>query len=142
VPYKGGAPALTDLMGGQVDSFFSNTASAVNYIKPGKLRALAVTSARRNEALPNVPTMVESGFPNFVALEWNGFFVPKGTPKEVTARLAKEIQLALKDPNTRKRLQGQGLDPVGSTPEEFSKFLQEEMTRWAALVKSNKITVE
>jgi tripartite-type tricarboxylate transporter receptor subunit TctC len=142
VPYKGGAPALMDVMGGQVSSYFSNAASGMNYVKSGKLRALAVTSSRRMEALPDVPTLAESGFKNFEVLEWNGFFVPKGTPKEVVARLNKAIKLAINDPGTRKRLQGLGLDPVGSSPEEFSKFLQSEMTRWAALVKSNKITVD
>ncbi|MFS0758101.1 tripartite tricarboxylate transporter substrate binding protein [Noviherbaspirillum sp. 1P10PC] len=142
VPYKGGAPALTDLMGGQVDSYFSNAASGMSYVKSGKLRALAVTSAKRMAAMPDVPTLAESGFKDFEVLEWNGFFVPKGTPNDVVARLAKEVQAAVKDPATRQKLQGLGLDPVGSTPEEFGKFVQSEMTRWAGLVKSNHITVD
>lgn len=142
VPYKGGAPALTDLMGGQVDSYFSNAASGMSYVKSGKLRALAVTSSKRMAAMPDVPTLAESGFKDFEVLEWNGFFVPKGTPKEVVARLAKEVQAAVKDPATRQKLQGLGLDPVGSTPEEFGRFVQSEMTRWAGLVKSNRITVD
>jgi tripartite-type tricarboxylate transporter receptor subunit TctC len=142
VPYKGGAPALTDLMGGQVNSYFSNAASGMNYVKTGKLRALAVTSSKRMAAMPDVPTLAESGFKNFEVLEWNGFFVPKGTPRELVARLAKEIQSATQDPATRQKLQGLGVDPVGSSPEEFSKFVQAEMSRWAALVKSNHITVD
>lgn len=142
VPYKGGAPALTDVMGGQVSSYFANAASGLNYVKTGKLRALAVTSSKRMPALPEVPTLAESGFKNFEVLEWNGFFVPKGTPKEVVARLSQEIQAAIKDPETRKRLEALGLDPVGSTPEAFGKFLHSEMERWAALVKSNRIAVE
>lgn len=142
VPYKGGAPALMDLMGGQVHSYFSNAASGMNYVKSGKLRALAVTSAKRMEAMPDVPTLAESGFKNFEVLEWNGFFVPKGTPKEVVARLNKEVQKAVNDPATRKRLEELGLDPVGNSPEEFSKFIQSEMSRWESLVKSNKITVD
>jgi len=142
VPYKGGAPALMDVMGGQVDSYFSNAASGMNYVKSGRLRALAVTSSRRMAALPDVPTLAESGFKNFEVLEWNGFFVPKGTPPDVVARLNKEIVAALKDPATRSKLQGLGLDPVGSSAEEFSKFLGNEMSRWAALVKSNNITTE
>jgi tripartite-type tricarboxylate transporter receptor subunit TctC len=142
VPYKGGAPALTDLMGGQVDSYFSNAASGMSYVKSGKLRALAVTSAKRMAAMPDVPTLAESGFRDFEVLEWNGFFVPRGTPNEVVARLAKEVQAAVKDPATRQKLQGLGLDPVGSTPEEFGRFVQAEMTRWAGLVKSNRITVD
>jgi tripartite-type tricarboxylate transporter receptor subunit TctC len=114
----------------------------MNYVKSGKLRALAVTSSKRMASLPNVPTLAESGFKKFEVLEWNGFFVPKGTPKEVVARLSREIQKAIKDPATRQRLQTLGLDPVGSSPEEFSKFLQSEMARWASLVKSNRITVD
>ena len=142
VPYKGGAPALTDLMGGQVDSYFANAASGLSYVKSGKLRALAVTSAKRMAAMPEVPTLAESGFKDFEVLEWNGFFVPKGTPNEVVARLAKEVQAAVKDPATRQKLEGLGLDPVGSTPQEFGKFVQAEMARWAGLVKSNRITVD
>jgi tripartite-type tricarboxylate transporter receptor subunit TctC len=142
VPYKGGAPALMDVMGGQVASYFANAASSMNYIKSHKLRALAVTSSKRMASLPEVPTLAESGFKNFEVLEWNGFFVPKGTPKEVVARLNKAIQAAIKDPGTRKHLQGLGLDPVGSSPEEFSKFVQAEMARWSTLVKSNKISVD
>lgn len=142
VPYKGGAPALTDLMGGQVNSYFANAASAMSYVKSGKLRALAVTSAKRMPAMPDVPTLAESGFKNFEVLEWNGFFVPKGTSKEVVDRLFKEIQSATTDPATRQKLQGLGVDPVGSSPEAFSKFVQAEMSRWAALVKSNNITVD
>ncbi|KRB82152.1 Bug family tripartite tricarboxylate transporter substrate binding protein [Noviherbaspirillum sp. Root189] len=142
VPYKGGAPALTDVMGGQVDSYFANAASGLTYVKSGKLRALAVTSTKRMANLPDVPTLAESGFKNFEVLEWNGFFVPKGTPNDVVARLNKEIQTALKDAGTRQKLEGLGLDPIGSSPDEFAKFLQTEMSRWAALVKTNKISVD
>lgn len=142
VPYKGGAPALTDVMGGQVNSYFANAASGLTYVKSGKLRALAVTSSKRMANLPDVPTLAESGFKDFEVLEWNGFFVPKGTPKDAVTRLAKEIQGALKDPGTRQKLEGLGLDPIGSSPDEFSKFLQTEMSRWAALVKTNKISVD
>lgn len=142
VPYKGGAPALTDVMGGQVDSYFANAASGMSYVKSGKLRALAVTSAKRMASMPDVPTLAESGFKNFEVLEWNGFFVPKGTPKEVVTRLSREIQAATADPATRQKLVGLGVDPIGSSPEEFSKFVQTEMSRWGALVKTNNITVE
>lgn len=142
VPYKGGAPALTDVIGGQVDSYFANAASGLTYVKSGKLRVLAVTSAKRMANLPDVPTLAESGFKNFEVLEWNGFFVPKGTSKDVVTRLNKEIQATLKDPGTRQKLEGLGLDPIGSSPDEFSKFLQTEMSRWAALVKTNKISVD
>jgi tripartite-type tricarboxylate transporter receptor subunit TctC len=142
VPYKGGAPALTDVMGGQVNSYFANAASGMSYVKSGKLRALAVTSAKRMAAMPDVPTLAESGFKNFEVLEWNGVFVPRGTPADVVARLAQEIDAAVKDPATRQKLQGLGLDPVGGSPEQFGKFVQSEMTRWSALVRSNGITVD
>jgi len=142
VPYKGGAPALTDLMGGQVNSYFANAASSIGYVKSGKLRALAVTSAKRMATLPDVPTLAESGFKNFEVLEWNGVFVPKGTSKEIVDRLSKEIRAATMDPDTRQKLQGLGVDPIGSSPEAFSSFVQSEMSRWSALVKSNKITVD
>jgi tripartite-type tricarboxylate transporter receptor subunit TctC len=142
VPYKGGAPALTDLMGGQVNSYFANAASSIGYVKSGKLRALAVTSAKRMATLPDVPTLAESGFKNFEVLEWNGVFVPKGTSKEIVDRLSREIRAATMDPDTRQKLQGLGVDPIGSSPEAFSSFVQSEMSRWSALVKSNKITVD
>jgi tripartite-type tricarboxylate transporter receptor subunit TctC len=142
IPYKGGAPALIDVMGGQVNAYFANAASGMNYVKSGKLRALAVTSSRRMAALPDVPTLAESGFANFEVLEWNGFFVPKGTPKDIVARLTKEVQAAVRDPATRAKLQGMGLDPVGSSSEEFSKFVNGEMSRWASLIKTNNITAE
>ena len=142
VPYKGGAPALTDLMGGQVNAYFANAGSGMGYVKSGKLRALAVTSAKRMAAMPDVPTLAESGFKSFEVLEWNGVFVPKGTPKDIVARLAKEVQAAAKDPATRQKLETLGVDPVGSTPEVFAGFVQAEMTRWSALVKSNRITVD
>ncbi|MEN3296472.1 MAG: hypothetical protein V7642_5725, partial [Burkholderiales bacterium] len=125
-----------------VASYFANAASSMNYVKSGKLRALAVTSSKRMATLPDVPTLAESGFKNFEVLEWNAFFVPKGTPKEVVARLNKEIKAAVNDPATRKKLQGLGLDPVGSSQEEFSKFLRAEMARWETLVKSNRISVD
>ena len=127
---------------GQVNSYFANAASGMSYVKSGKLRALAVTFAKRMTAMPDVPTLAESGFKNFEVLEWNGFFVPKGTSKEVVARLSKEIQSAIMDPATREKLQTLGVDPVRSSPEEFAKFVQAEMSRWAALVKSNNITVD
>jgi tripartite-type tricarboxylate transporter receptor subunit TctC len=142
VPYKGGAPALTDVMGGQVNAYFANAASGMSYVKSGKLRALAVTSAKRMASMPDVPTLAESGFKNFEVLEWNGFFVPKGTSSEIVVKLSREIQAATNDPATRQKLVGLGVDPIGSSPDVFSKFVQTEMSRWAALVKSNKITVD
>jgi tripartite-type tricarboxylate transporter receptor subunit TctC len=142
VPYKGGAPALTDVMGGQVNAYFANAASGLPYVKGGKLRALAVTSAKRMPALPDVPTLVESGLAGFDVLEWNGVFVPKGTPAPVVAKLAAAVHAALDDPKVKARLIDLGVTPVGSSPEVFAKFVQSELARWSKLVKQNGITVE
>ena len=101
-------------MGGQVDAYFANAASGIPYVKSGKLRALAVTSARRMPALPDVPTLIESGLPGFEVLEWNGVFVPRGTPAPVVARLAAAVAAA--DPKVKARLTELGVVPVGGTP--------------------------
>ena len=142
VPYKGGAPALADVIGGQVDAYFANAGSALGYVQSGKLKALAVTSSRRMAALPEVPTVAESGFPNFEVLEWNGVFVPKGTAQSTIDRLSSEIQAAVRDPETRARLVKSGADPVGGTPTEFATFIGGQTSRWAQLIKANKITAE
>lgn len=142
VPYKGGAPALTDVMGGQVASYFGNSASTLQYVTGGKLRALAVTSKTRLKALPDTPTLAESGMPNYEVLEWNGVFVPKGTPPDRVQTIANAVQKAVADPAVRAKLQQAGLDPVGNTPQAFKTFLHTESTRWQALVKARGIRVE
>lgn len=142
VPYKGGAPALTDLMGNQVSAYFGNVASTLNYASSGKLRALAVTSRKRSAALPGVPTLAESGLQDFEVLEWNGMFVPKGTPNEVVQRLAKEAQAAVADPKVKEKLRQMGLEPIGDSPQSFGKFVQTEAARWGALVKSRNIKAD
>ncbi|MGO4328550.1 tripartite tricarboxylate transporter substrate binding protein [Cupriavidus sp. 2TAF22] len=142
VPYKGGAPALTDVMGGQVASYFGNTASTLQYVTGGKLRALAVTSRTRMKALPNTPTLAESGMPDYEVLEWNGLFLPKGTAPDRMQAIANAAQKAVADPGVRARLQQAGLDPVGNAPQAFAGFLQTESLRWHALVKARSIRVE
>ena len=142
VPYKGGAPALADVIGGQVDSYFANAGSGLSYVQSGQVKALAVTSRERMALLPQVPTVAESGFPHFEVLEWNGFFVPAGTPKPIVDRLAAEIQAAVKDPDTRARLVKLGAEPVGGTPAEFAAFLAVQTKRWAQLIQANKITAD
>ena len=108
VPYKGGAPALTDVMAGQVDLYFGNAASTLQYLSSGKLRALAVSSRARVPGLDKVPTLSESGLPDYAVLEWNGVFLPKGTPKDVVDRLAKATREAIADPGIRERLKQAG----------------------------------
>jgi tripartite-type tricarboxylate transporter receptor subunit TctC len=142
IPYKGGAPAITDLLAGQVSAYFANPISGLAYVQSGKLRALATTGAKRMEELPEVPTVKESGYPNFEIVEWNGFFVAKGTPQPVIDKLSDAVRRAVQDPAVRKRLIGLGIEPVGNSPQEFAAFLQSQITRWAALVKTNHITID
>jgi len=142
IPYKGGAPALADVIGGQVDAYFANAGSALGYVRSGQLKALAVTSRQRMAALPEVRTVAESGFPDFEVLEWNGLFVPKGTAQPIVDRLSSEIQAVVRDPETRARLDKLGADPVGGTPAEFATFIAGQTRRWAQLIKTNKITAD
>ena len=142
VPYKGGAPAVADLLAGQVSAYFANPISGIPFVKSGKLRALAVTSRKRLEVLPDVPTFIESGFKDFEVVEWNGMLVPAQTPPEVINRLHAAVVEALKDPEVHERLVRAGIEPVGNTPQEFAAFLQEQFNRWDVLVKSNNIRVE
>ncbi len=142
VPYKGGAPALTDVMGEQVSAYFGNVASTISYVQSGKLRALAVSSAKRVPGLPDTPTLAESGLPGYNVVEWNGVFLPKGTPAAIVQQMGKAVQAAVHDPKVNQKLLQLGLEPVGSTPEAFSKFVAAEMGRVGALVKSRHIRVD
>jgi len=142
VPYKGGAPALTDLMSGQVSAYFGNVASTLSYVKSGKLRALAVSSTRRVPALPDTPTLGESGLPGYNVVEWNGVFLPKGTPPDIVQKLGKAVQAAVNDPTVRQKLLQLGLEPAGTTPEAFARFVQDETGRVSALVRARNIRVD
>lgn len=141
VPYKGGAPAIVDVMGGQVDVYFANAASSLNYVSGGKLKALAVSSAKRMPELPDVATVGEAGIKDFDVVEWNGFFLPAGASPEVVAKLQDLVQKALARPETRDKLAKLGLTPVGSSAAEFARFVDAEQARWAEVVKANSITV-
>ncbi|MGE8659048.1 MAG: Bug family tripartite tricarboxylate transporter substrate binding protein [Achromobacter sp.] len=141
VPYKGGAPAIVDVMGGQVDVYFANAASSLNYVSTGKLKALAVSSAARMPDLPNVPTVSEGGVNAFDVVEWNGFFLPAGADPQVVAKLQDLVQKALARPETRDKLAKLGLTPVGSSAADFAKFVDAEQIRWDEVVKTNNITV-
>ena len=142
VPYKGGAPAIVDVMGGQVDVYFANAASSINYVKGGKLKALAVSSVKRMPDLPDVPTVAESGIKGFEVTEWNGFFLPAGTAPETVQKLQDLVQKALALPATRASLEKLGLTPVGSSSAAFTGFVAAERKRWDAVVKANGITVQ
>jgi len=142
VPYRGGAPALTDLVGGQVDLMFSATAASAPFVKGGKLRALAITSPERTEGWPDTPTVAESGVAGFQVYEWNGLFAPAGTPAAVLERLEAETRAVVASPDIRKRFAELGVQPVGSTSREFADFIQAESRRWAALIRSAGIKAD
>jgi tripartite-type tricarboxylate transporter receptor subunit TctC len=142
VPYKGSGPALTDLMGGQVQLMFDSLPSSISHVKSGKLRAIAVTTAKRASALPNVPTVAESGVPGFDISTWYGIWAPAGTPKEIVNRLSGEIAKIVKIPDVRERLAGLGAEPVGNSPDEFAAYCRSELAKWAKIVKASGATVD
>src|SRR5262245_28087256 len=134
VPYRGGGPAVTDLLGGQVQVMFATTVELIGYIRAGRLRALAVTSATRLEALPDVPTMAEF-LPGYEATGWVGIGAPKNTPTEIVDKLNKEINAALADPKMKARLADLGGTPLLSSPADFGKLIAEETEKWGKVVK-------
>ncbi|WP_431274868.1 tripartite tricarboxylate transporter substrate binding protein [Variovorax ureilyticus] len=142
VPYKGGGPALADVMAGQVPVFFGSPASSLPYIQAGKLRPLAVTGKARSAMLPQLPTIAESGLPGYEVYEWNAVFVPAGTPAAVTGRLSKELVAVLNEPDVRKRLEATGAEVIGSNSAELDAFRRAEMARWRKLAQDNKIRMD
>lgn len=137
VPYKGANQALTDVIGGQVDTYVSSVPTVLAQIRNGKLRALAVTSAKRVDDLPETPTVGESGYGGFDAVTWFGFLAPAGTPKDIVTRLNAEFNKALQQPDLRKRIGDEGADPLGGSPEQFAKLIREELVRWGKMVKES-----
>ncbi|HEX9183051.1 MAG TPA: tripartite tricarboxylate transporter substrate binding protein [Burkholderiales bacterium] len=135
IPYKGTAPSLAGLIGGEVEMSFANIPSIQAHLKSGRLRALAVTAGKRDPQIADVPTMKEAGLEGVEVVVWYGVFAPAGTPREIVQKLAAGIQRATRDPETSKRLLEQGAVPVGNTPEEFAKLVREEVARWAEVVK-------
>ncbi|MES2757126.1 MAG: tripartite tricarboxylate transporter substrate binding protein [Pseudomonadota bacterium] len=142
VPYKGGAPAMTDLLGGQVDVSFVNINTALPYIKAGKLKVLAVTGEKRAAILPQVPTLDEAGVHGVDIYSWQAFAAPKGLPKDVKAKLHAAIVSAINEPDIKAKLVEQGFEIVGNTPEQFEKFQAAELARWKNVIEVGKISVE
>ncbi|MET3498341.1 tripartite tricarboxylate transporter substrate binding protein [Variovorax boronicumulans] len=142
VAYKGGGPALTDVMSGHVPVFFASLASSLPFIQGGKLRALAVTGKARSPALPQLPTVSEAGLPGYEVYEWNAVFVPAGTPAPVVERLSKEVAATLREPEVRTRLEALGAEVIGSSPAELDSFRRAEIAKWTRLAKDNKIQVD
>ncbi len=135
VPYKGAAPAISDMVAGHVNLGFHNLVDVLPHVKAGTLRLLAVTSAKRTKALPDTPTIAESGVPGYQAEVWFGVFAPAQTPRPVVERLNREIVAALAEPDIRARFDAAGLDVVGSGPDAFARYLQEEVTKWSDIVR-------
>jgi tripartite-type tricarboxylate transporter receptor subunit TctC len=142
VPYKGSGPALIDTVAGNSLLMFVDILSATPHIRSGRLRALGVTGSSRSPALPDVPTIQESGLPDFNGNTWLGLVAPAGTPRDIVARLSAETSKVLNEPQTRERLLSQGVEPVGSTPEQFAAHLESEMKRYAAAVKASGAKVD
>lgn len=137
IPYRGSAPAFTDLMGGQVQFMAESIPQAANYHKQGKVRALAVTSKERNPALPDIPTVIESGIKGFEVVGFYGFLAPTGTPKDVVAKLSDAFKQVLLNPDVRSRMVTQGADPAFMGSEEFGQFLAQQTPRWASAVAAS-----
>ncbi|MCY1256534.1 hypothetical protein D9M68_80830 [compost metagenome] len=139
IPYKGTGEALTDVMAGRGDMMFAPSVSAMPFVKQGKLRALAVTTARRASALPDIPTVAESGFPGYAFDSWFGVLAPAGTPKEVVDALNAEIGKALAAPDVRERLAAQGAEPKRSSPQEFAAYIQAEIGKLAPVIRQSGV---
>ncbi|CAG9167265.1 tripartite tricarboxylate transporter substrate binding protein [Cupriavidus respiraculi] len=142
VPYKGGAQALTDVMGGQVQVMFANLPEVLAQVQSGKLKALAVTGSKRHAALPDVPAFSETPFPAMTARSWFGLFAPAGTPPAAVDKLSQAIVQSVADPTVKERLKGLGADPVGDDHAAFQKYVGQEVARWAVLVKQSGATAD
>ena len=142
VPYKGSGPAVTDMLGGQVELMFDSITSARPHIQSGKLLALGVTSAKRSSALPDVPTIAEAGIPGYEVSPWFAVFAPAGTPADVVARLNKALIAAMRQPEILKKLESVGAEPIGSTPQALAEHLNKELVRWGALIKERDIRLD
>ena len=140
VPYKGTGPALTDLLGGQIQLMFNDTAAP--HVKSGKLRALAVTGAKRWPLLPEVPTLAEAGVPGFEKYNWFGILAPAGTPASVVTALNRELVAIMRDPSIQKWVEAQGAEATASTPEEFAAFIRRDLAKWARVVRDVGLTPE
>jgi len=142
VPYKGSAPAIVDLISGQVQSMFDNLSSSLPYIKAGKLRALAVTSAQRSPAAPDIPTMAEAGLPGCEVTSWFALVAPAKTPKAIVARLNDEVRKILDQPAVKARFAELGAEAAPSTPEALAALIESETTKWAGVIKASGASIE
>ena len=139
IPYKGSNPAVTDLLGGQVNYMFDSITSAKPHIDAGKLRPIGITTSKRSKALPNVPTIAESGLPGYEVTPWFAVFVPAATPKPIVNKLNAALLDALKSPEIKAKFDGIGAEPLGTTPEELANYLNKEIERWGKVISTNNI---
>jgi len=139
IPYKGVAPAMTDIIAGRVSSMMVNVLSAKSQIEAGKLRGLAISGLKRSAAVPELPTVAETGLPGYEAIQWFGLFAPAGTPAPIVARLHKEFSSSLKSPEMQKRMASDGADAVGNSPTEFTAQIKSELEKWAKVARAAKI---
>ncbi len=142
VPYKGGGPAMQGFLGAQVDSFFATPISSISQIRAGKARAIATTGTRRAALMPEVPTVAESGFPGYEALNWYGYLAPASTPKEIVERLARDIGKALANPKVVEQLAKTGVEPQPMNPQEFAAYIKREYDTWGKVVKEANIKAQ
>lgn len=142
VPYKGSAPAVTDLLGGHVSLMFDNMPSAAPHVKAGKLRPLAVSTLKRSPLLPEIPTVAEAGLPGFEVSVWFAVLAPAGTPRAVVDRLNQVLVNALQAPDVRERLSSQGAEPIGNSPEQFTALMKRDLAKWAKVVKAAEIKLD
>ena len=139
VPYRGTAPAMTDVISGQIAAMFSNALTAKPQIEAGAIRALGVSTRKRSEAMPNLPPIAEAGVPNYEATQWYGLVAPAGTPADIVARLNAEVTQALRTQDMQDKLAGDGAEPVGTTPAEFAAHIKSELEKWAGVARAAKI---
>ncbi len=142
VPYKGAAPALSDVMGGQVDAIFISLQGAGGNLNAGKLRSVAMAAATRLPVAPDIPTFAESGYPKFQVTQWYALLGPKGMPPEIVAKLSAEAKAAMSAPDVADKLRGAGTEPIGSTPDALRAFMAAEIAQWAGVAKANDIRIE
>jgi tripartite-type tricarboxylate transporter receptor subunit TctC len=142
VPYKGGGPAMTGLLGGQIDAYFATPVAALPHIRSGKARALAVTGAERSQSLPDVPTVAESGYPGYEAVNWYAYLAPAKTPRDIVMRLNTELNKVLRAPDVVEALHKQGVEPQPTSPEKLGSYVRREYETWGRVVKQAKIKAQ
>ncbi len=142
IPYKGGAPATIDLLSGQLQFMFATTSTSLQHIRSGKLRALAVTTAKRSALVPELPTMIEAGMPGFEVNNWYGLVAPAKVPADIIATLNRQVRVALESPEVKDSMVKQGLDPAGGTPEEFGAYIKSELAKWAKVIRASGATAQ